>query len=162
MATKRAMLFFDGACRGNGTRHAKAGAGYALHVDGRCVASGHTFLGAVSNNVAEYAGLLAGMRLARALAVTHLAVRGDSQLVVRQMTGEYAAKHPDMARMRRKCMAEHARFTAVSYTHVFRIDNKDADSMANKAVDTGNFGLTAPPGTLAALDESIFKGALLP
>ena len=79
MATKRAMLFFDGACRGNGTRHARAGAGYVLHVDGRCVASGHTFLGAVSNNVAEYAGLLAGMRLARALAITHLTIRGDSQ-----------------------------------------------------------------------------------
>ncbi|MEV6761345.1 bifunctional RNase H/acid phosphatase [Streptomyces sp. NPDC051105] len=129
----------DGGSRGN-----PGPAGYgAVVIDaatGETLAEAAEYLGVVTNNVAEYRGLLAGLRAARELdpsATVH--VRMDSKLVVEQMTGRWKIKHPDM----KPLAAEAARvFPAdrVTYEWIPRAENKHADRLANEAMDAGKRG----------------------
>ncbi|MFE6284277.1 bifunctional RNase H/acid phosphatase [Streptomyces sp. NPDC057877] len=126
----------DGGSRGN-----PGPAGYgALVVDaasGETVAETAEYLGTVTNNVAEYRGLLAGLRTARELdpaATVH--VRMDSKLVVEQMSGRWKIKHPDL----KPLAAEAARVFPpgrVTYEWIPREENKRADRLANGAMDAG-------------------------
>jgi probable phosphoglycerate mutase len=137
----------DGGSRGN-----PGPAGYGAVVrdaaTGEILAEAAEYLGVVTNNVAEYRGLLAGLRAARDLdprATVH--VRMDSKLVVEQMTGRWRIKHPDL----KPLAAEAARVfppDRVTYEWVPRERNKHADRLANEAMDAGSRGETwAPPGT---------------
>ncbi|MEU9155691.1 bifunctional RNase H/acid phosphatase [Streptomyces sp. NPDC048417] len=129
----------DGGSRGN-----PGPAGYgAVVIDaatGETLAEVAEYLGVVTNNVAEYRGLLAGLRAAHDLdpaAVVH--VRMDSKLVVEQMTGRWKIKHPDM----KPLATEAARvFPAdrVTYEWIPRAENKHADRLANEAMDAGKRG----------------------
>ncbi|MFF4903136.1 bifunctional RNase H/acid phosphatase [Streptomyces sp. NPDC001068] len=129
----------DGGSRGN-----PGPAGYgAVVVDaatGETLAEAAEYLGVVTNNVAEYRGLLAGLRAARDLdpaAVVH--VRMDSKLVVEQMSGRWKIKHPDM----KPLALEAGRvFPAdrVTYEWIPRAENKHADRLANEAMDAGKRG----------------------
>ncbi|MER5514514.1 bifunctional RNase H/acid phosphatase [Streptomyces sp. NPDC002763] len=129
----------DGGSRGN-----PGPAGYgAVVIDaatGETLAEAAEYLGVVTNNVAEYRGLLAGLRAAHDLdpaATVH--VRMDSKLVVEQMTGRWKIKHPDM----KPLAAEAARvFPAdrVTYEWIPRAENKHADRLANEAMDAGKRG----------------------
>lgn len=100
------------------------------------------YLGVVTNNVAEYRGLLAGLRAAHDLdpaATVH--VRMDSKLVVEQMSGRWKIKHPDM----KPLAAEAARVFPpgrVTYEWIPREQNKAADRLANEAMDAGVSGET--------------------
>ncbi|MFG2952325.1 bifunctional RNase H/acid phosphatase [Streptomyces sp. NPDC048291] len=129
----------DGGSRGN-----PGPAGYgAVVVDaatGETLTEAAEYLGVVSNNVAEYRGLLAGLRAAHDLdptATVH--VRMDSKLVVEQMSGRWKIKHPDM-----KPLATEAGrvFPAdrVTYEWIPRAENKHADRLANEAMDAGKRG----------------------
>ncbi|MFK0153634.1 bifunctional RNase H/acid phosphatase [Streptomyces sp. NPDC090493] len=129
----------DGGSRGN-----PGPAGYgAVVVDatsGETLAEAAEYLGVVTNNVAEYRGLLAGLRAAHDLdptATVH--VRMDSKLVVEQMSGRWKIKHPDM-----KPLATEASrvFPAdqVTYEWIPRAENKHADRLANEAMDAGQRG----------------------
>ncbi|MGW1598081.1 bifunctional RNase H/acid phosphatase [Streptomyces sp. NPDC002343] len=129
----------DGGSRGN-----PGPAGYGAVV--RDAATGETlteaaeFLGVVTNNVAEYRGLLAGLRAAHALDPTaRVHVRMDSKLVVEQMSGRWKIKHPDM-----KPLAGQARSVfppdQVTYEWIPRDRNKQADRLANEAMDAGAKG----------------------
>lgn len=129
----------DGGSRGN-----PGPAGYgAVVVDaatGETLTEAAEYLGVVTNNVAEYRGLLAGLRAARDLdpsATVH--VRMDSKLVIEQMSGRWKIKHPDM----KPLAAEAARIFPpgqVTYEWIPREQNKHADRLANEAMDAGKRG----------------------
>ena len=133
--TRRLVVEADGGSRGN-----PGPAGYGALVrdatTGEVLAEMSESIGRATNNVAEYSGLIAGLRAAAAIARgADVEVRMDSKLVVEQMSGRWQIKHPDM-----RPLAATARETAralgrVSYTWVPRSRNAHADRLANQAMD---------------------------
>ncbi|MFD7566005.1 bifunctional RNase H/acid phosphatase [Streptomyces tendae] len=149
----------DGGSRGN-----PGPAGYGAVVldaaTGETLVEAAEYLGVVTNNVAEYRGLLAGLRAAGELdpdATVH--VRMDSKLVVEQMSGRWKIKHPDM----KPLAAEAARVFPpgrVTYEWIPRADNKHADRLANEAMDAGARGEQWSPSTSTAeLDAATDRAA---
>jgi ribonuclease HI len=138
MTTQPHYLYFDGGCRGNGRANpnAKAGYGYVIYDDKNArVADGWKYLGAKTNNYAEYSGFINGMQHALTLNITHLVVRGDSNMVIKQMTGEFGANNPDMKILNGIAKELAANFVSIAYEHVYREDNKEADRLSNVAMD---------------------------
>jgi probable phosphoglycerate mutase len=138
----------DGGSRGN-----PGPAGYGTVVidaaTGETLAERAEFLGTVTNNVAEYRGLLAGLRAAYELdPAARVHVRMDSKLVVEQMSGRWKIKHPDMKPL---AMEASRIFPAgqVTYEWIPRERNKHADRLANEAMDAGAAGESRSPGTSA-------------
>ncbi|HEY3480509.1 MAG TPA: bifunctional RNase H/acid phosphatase, partial [Streptomyces sp.] len=138
-APRTLVVEADGGSRGN-----PGPAGYGACVldpqTGETLAEAAEYLGRVTNNVAEYRGLIAGQRAAHALdPQAEVRVRMDSKLVVEQMSGRWKIKHPDM-----QPLAAEARtiFPAgrVSYEWIPREKNKHADRLANEAMDAGQAG----------------------
>jgi ribonuclease HI len=126
-------IFIDGASRGN-----PGEAGFGVHVeaeDGSTVASLHGYLGRASNNVAEYEALLHALRWALGRRASEVRIYSDSELVVKQMSGAYKVRHPDMVRRHREAQALLRRFARASIAHVRREQNREADRLANRAVD---------------------------
>ncbi|WP_274915945.1 bifunctional RNase H/acid phosphatase [Streptomyces sp. WZ-12] len=129
----------DGGSRGN-----PGPAGYGAVVldpaSGEALAEAAEYIGTATNNVAEYKGLLAGLRAAKALdpeATVH--VRMDSKLVVEQMSGRWQIKHPDMKPLAAEAAAVFPS-DRVSYEWIPRARNKHADRLANEAMDAGRDG----------------------
>src|SRR5881396_1381273 len=87
-------LEFDGGSRGN---PGPAGIGVVLTAaDGTPLVTLGRFIGRATNNVAEYRGLITALQEAKKLGATRIVIRGDSELIIKQMRGEYRVKHPDM------------------------------------------------------------------
>lgn len=131
-------LYFDGGCRGNGRANpnAKAGYGYVIYDDKNTrVADGWKFLGTKTNNYAEYSGLINGMQRALSLGINDLVVRGDSNMVIKQMTGQFGANNPDMKILNGIAKELAANFDSIAFEHVYREDNKEADRLSNVAMD---------------------------
>ncbi len=130
----QAKLSTDGGSRGN---PGPAAFGYVLEAsdDGTVLASHGETIGVATNNVAEYRALLAGLERARDLGVTELEVVSDSELLVKQMRGEYRVKNAAL----RELQAEAARlvraFERVEFTAVRREHNELADRLVNEALD---------------------------
>lgn len=123
----------DGGARGN---PGPGGAGVVLRSpDGEVLVRGGCFLGTVTNNVAEYEALLWGLRAARAMGARHLVVRADSELVVRQMRGEYRVKNEGLKPLFVQAQGLRRAFESVDFVHVRREDNAEADALANEAMD---------------------------
>jgi ribonuclease HI len=93
------------------------------------------FLGETTNNVAEYRGLLLGLERARALGATEVEVVNDSELVAKQVNGEYKVKHPAMKPLHAQALAALKGFPAWSVRSVPRAENADADALVNQALD---------------------------
>jgi probable phosphoglycerate mutase len=93
-------------------------------------------IGVATNNVAEYRGLLAGLAKALELGVTELEVVSDSELVVRQMTGEYKVKNEALRELSREALRLARNLDRVSYTAVRRAHNELADRLVNEALDS--------------------------
>lgn len=126
-------IHIDGASRGN---PGEAGFGvYVARPDGTEVAGLYGYLGRATNNVAEYQALLHALRYALARGARAVKVFSDSELVVRQIEGRYRVKHPDMLPLHREAAALLGRFAEASLTHVRREQNRDADRLANQALD---------------------------
>jgi ribonuclease HI len=126
-------LHIDGASRGN-----PGEAAFGVHVagpDGATVAELYGYLGQATNNVAEYEALLHALRYALGRGARRIAVFSDSELVVRQVTGAYRVKHPSMIPLHRAATALLARFEEAAVRHVRREQNRDADRLANRALD---------------------------
>jgi ribonuclease HI len=126
-------IHIDGASRGN-----PGEAGFGIFVtgeDGRPVAELYGYLGRASNNVAEYQALLHALRYALHRGARRVRVFSDSELVVKQIDGRYRVKHPDMLPLHRDASALLRQFAQASVTHVRREQNKDADRLANRALD---------------------------
>ncbi|QKW65822.1 bifunctional RNase H/acid phosphatase [Streptomyces sp. NA03103] len=144
----------DGGSRGN-PGPAGYGAVVLDAVTGETLVEAAEYLGVVTNNVAEYRGLLAGLHAAKELdpdARVH--VRMDSKLVVEQMSGRWKIKHPDM----KPLATEAARVFPpgrVTYEWIPRADNKHADRLANEAMDAGARGEQwSPSESTAELDAA--------
>ncbi|MFF4013914.1 bifunctional RNase H/acid phosphatase [Streptomyces sp. NPDC001843] len=146
----------DGGSRGN-PGPAGYGAVVSDAVTGETLAEAAEYLGTATNNVAEYRGLLAGLRAAHALdPAARVGVRMDSKLVVEQMSGRWKIKHPDM----KPLAAEAARVfppDRVTYEWIPRERNKHADRLANEAMDAGARGeqWSPSPSRAAALNTAL-------
>lgn len=133
--TRRLIVEADGGSRGN-----PGPAGYGAVVrdaaTGEVLAERSDSLGRVTNNVAEYSGLIAGLRAAARIARgADVEVRMDSKLVVEQMSGRWQIKHPDMRPLAARAREAAQALGRVSYTWVPRSRNAHADRLANEAMD---------------------------
>ncbi|MEK7144525.1 MAG: reverse transcriptase-like protein [Patescibacteria group bacterium] len=130
----------DGGSRGN---PGPSGAGAMIRDElGNSVASVSKFLGHQTNNFAEYeAVILAFETLAKLLKkktdAVEVTVKMDSELVVKQMKGQYKVKHPVLKEQHARLKKVIEQFGVVSFNHVFRAENSDADALANEAMDRG-------------------------
>jgi ribonuclease H / adenosylcobalamin/alpha-ribazole phosphatase len=149
----RVVMEADGGARGN-----PGPAGWGAVV--RDAASGEVLLersdaiGVATNNVAEYGGLIAGLRAAADLGAHEVEVRMDSKLVIEQMTGRWKIKHPGLRPLAAQAAALVRRFDRVDWTWIPREHNREADRLANEAMDTaaggaGGGGKAGPPRTVA-------------
>lgn len=130
----KARLSTDGGARGN---PGPAAYGYVLEADDGTVldARGET-IGTATNNVAEYRGLLAGLEAALERGVEEVEVISDSELVVKQMRGEYKVKNETLRELVDEAHALESRFRRVTYTAVRREHNELADRLVNEALDS--------------------------
>jgi ribonuclease HI len=123
----------DGAARGN---PGPAGIGVQITTpDGAVVAEIARGIGEATNNVAEYTAAIEGLTLARELGARTVTVRSDSQLLVHQLTGRYRVKTPHLQPLHRRVRNLVASFDRVSFEHVGRELNGEADRLANEGVD---------------------------
>ena len=129
----KAKLFTDGGSRGN---PGPAAYGYVLEAeDGHVLAAYGEAIGRATNNVAEYSGLVAGLEKAAELGVRELDVVSDSELLVKQMQGEYRVKNEALKELWEEATDLERRFSRVRYTAVRRAHNELADSLVNEALD---------------------------
>ena len=128
-----ARLYTDGGARGN---PGPAAYGYVLEAeDGTLLAAKGEAIGVATNNVAEYRGLLAGLTRAIELAVPEVEVRSDSQLMVKQMKGEYRVKNEELRVISIEAARLARQLDHVEYVHVLRERNELADRLVNEALD---------------------------
>lgn len=126
-------LHVDGGARGN---PGPAGAGVVLRYDdGRLVHEAGYYLGRQTNNAAEYHALIRGLERVRQCSETNLVIYSDSELLVRQLTGEYQVKSPTLAPLHRQVQMLLLRIGGWSIRHIAREDNRRADQLANLAMD---------------------------
>jgi|GEM_PF-340579 HAD superfamily hydrolase (TIGR01549 family) len=126
-------VYTDGAARGN-PGPAALGA-VVISPDGRVLAEASEALGIQTNNVAEYRALLRGVAEARALGIRKLVVRADSELMVRQLQGQYAVKSEQLQPLYRAAVEALRGLAAYRVEHVRRAANAHADRLANEALD---------------------------
>lgn len=134
--------YIDGGARGN-----PGPAGYGVHIqlpDGS-VEELHGSLGIATNNVAEYNGLLAALRWAVDHGHSRVRIKADSELLVKQMRGEYKVKHPGLQPLAAAARALAGQLASVTFEHVPREQNKDADRLSNVAMDEAEEALRNPP-----------------
>jgi ribonuclease HI len=127
-----AVAHIDGGSRGN-----PGPAAYGVHIthaDGTIVELKECF-GVATNNVAEYRGLLAALSWATTTGISRLHVRSDSQLLIKQMRGEYRVKHAGLIPLWKEARGLAKHIADVEFEHVRREFNKDADRLANEAMD---------------------------
>jgi len=125
--------YFDGGARGN-----PGPAGYGAVIvaeDGSVLAELFDGIGVATNNVAEYRGLLAALQWAADHGVTALCVKGDSLLLVEQMRGNYRVKNSGLIPLHQQARRLVARIGHVTFEHVPREQNADADRLSNLGMD---------------------------
>jgi len=129
----KARLFTDGGARGN---PGPAAYGYVLEgEDGTVLASHGEAIGVATNNVAEYRGLVAGLSRAVQLGIDELEVVSDSELLVKQMRGEYRVKNAALRELSLEAARLARQLGRVNYTAVRREHNELADRLVNEALD---------------------------
>ena len=126
-------LQFDGGSRGN---PGPAGIGVVLRAeDGTPLVTLGRFIGRATNNVAEYKALITALEQAKQLGARKIVVRGDSELIVKQMRGEYRVKNPDLRQLYEQAQDLLAGFDKAKIEHNYRESNALADKLANLAMD---------------------------
>jgi ribonuclease HI len=127
------VAYIDGGARGN-----PGPAGYGVQIqdaDGQVIAELHGALGIATNNVAEYNGLLAALRWAHEHDCRRLHIKADSELLVKQMRGEYKIKHPGLQPLAARARLLIMDLDRVTFEHVRREQNKEADRLSNLGMD---------------------------
>jgi ribonuclease HI len=127
------IAYCDGASRGN---PGEAGYGYAVYYPSGQKEEGYGYLGKATNNVAEYRGLIAALKHLIFQGVAEASLYLDSELVVRQMNGQYQVKSSLLKELYREADELKSKFKKLKIAHVPREQNSEADRLANKAVDT--------------------------
>ncbi|MDP9093087.1 MAG: bifunctional RNase H/acid phosphatase [Actinomycetota bacterium] len=148
MPVTRVVVEADGGSRGN-----PGPAGYGAVVldaeTGDVLAERSEYIGVDTNNVAEYHGLIAGLKAAAELGASSVQVRLDSKLIVEQMSGRWQVKHPSMRPLAREAVALRSKFDDVTFEWIPRARNTRADRLANQAMDraagTADKGRSAAP-----------------
>ena len=129
-------IFTDGGSRGN---PGISGAGGVIkHPDGEVIAEVSRFLGIQTNNYAEYKGLYLTLCEAIKLGVKSVDVFLDSKLIVEQLNGKWKVKSENLIPLYNETVALVPQFDKITFTHIYRKFNKEADYLANKAMDRGN------------------------
>lgn len=128
----RAHVYFDGASRGN---PGPAAVGWAIVSSDGIVAEGGDRIGQTTNNRAEYQALIRAIQAARDLGLSEVDLRGDSQLIVKQVRGEWDTNNPDLREYRVEAREHLTEFERWSLAHVPREINERADTLANEALD---------------------------
>ena len=133
------VAHIDGGSRGN---PGPAAYGVAIETaQGQPVTAFSKFIGRTTNNFAEYQGLLAALDYALSHGYPCLRVLTDSELMARQISGEYKVRSPDLRPLHDKAQAMIARLESFSIRHVYREHNREADRLANKAMDDAERGI---------------------
>jgi probable phosphoglycerate mutase len=126
-------LFTDGGARGN---PGPAAYGYVLEADDGTVLAAHgEKIGVATNNVAEYSALIAGLEKALELGLPRVDVISDSELLVKQMRGEYRVKNDALRELNEQAARLASRIGEVTYSAVRREHNELADRLVNEALD---------------------------
>jgi ribonuclease HI len=127
------LAYIDGGAGGN-----PGPAGYGVRVedtDGNLIEEFYGALGVATNNVAEYSGLLAALKWAAEHGHRDVHIRADSELLVKQMRGEYKIKKPDLQPLAARARLLMMELGKVTFEHVRREFNKEADRLSNLAMD---------------------------
>jgi len=129
---RRLFVYIDGACKDN---PGPAACGICVcDGDGQIVLTRGFYIGNATNNIAEYTGALRGLELVGALGADDIVVRSDSQLLVRQLNGEYKVRKPHLARLNEQVRQLASSFNSVVFKHITRESNKTADKLARLAL----------------------------
>lgn len=128
----KATLHTDGGARGN---PGPAGIGYVLGIAGKPPIVHGEYIGHATNNQAEYKAFIAGLKRARAEHVSELDCLLDSELVVKQLQGEYKVKNVDLKPLVRQAQELIEQFARITFSHIPRAKNARADALVNKAID---------------------------
>ncbi|MBM4331057.1 MAG: ribonuclease HI family protein [Deltaproteobacteria bacterium] len=133
-------MYTDGASRGN---PGEAGVGAVIaDTRGRTVKELKCFLGMATNNVAEYRAVILALEKALQLGAVSVNVNLDSELVVRQLRGEYRVREPNLKILHRQTLEILNRFLKYSIHYIPREENRRADQLANEAIDQRITGTT--------------------
>ncbi len=146
--------FCDGGSRGN-----PGPAGYGVYIqdeNGAKLAELSEFLGRKTNNFAEYSGLLAALEYALAHGHSHLKAVADSELLVKQIKGQYRVNSPELRPLYEEARRRIVRLEAFQIQHVLREKNRHADRLANEAMDKGIGRSPQPPA--AATKPQTLRG----
>ncbi len=128
---KKAIIHTDGGARGN---PGPAGIGATIKI-GDKVHEIKRYIGEATNNQAEYRALILALEHARELGVTEADCRLDSELVVKQMNREYKVKDKDLATLFIKVWNLMSEFEKITFKHIYREQNQEADRLVNEAID---------------------------
>lgn len=141
----RAVLRTDGGARGN---PGPAGIGFVIEAQDEVVCAGGRYLGEHTNNVAEYEALIWGLENCLALGFRSVTAYSDSELLVKQINGQYRVKNQGLKPLFLRALSLLREYDQYEVVHVRRALNKQADALANEAMDTkGTVGDPAcPPG----------------
>lgn len=132
-SSRSAVIYVDGASRGN---PGEAGIGVAVeYEDGKRIGY-YSYIGTSTNNVAEYQALLTALKIAKKNCLSTVEIFSDSQLVCHQINGVYKVKNAGLKPYYQEALDYITGFEKFSITHVRREKNKDADKLANMAIDT--------------------------
>ena len=126
------VMNFDGCCKGN---PGPGGSGAVLYQNGVEIWADSVFVGdRVTNNGAEYLGLIMGLIEATALHIDHILVKGDSQLVINQMKGDFQVNSHNLKYLYAEAKKLESNFLKVNYQHVYRNENTRADILSNEGL----------------------------
>ncbi len=127
------QIYSDGASRGN---PGPAGIGAVIFDDkGETIHEIAEYIGETTNNVAEYEALLAALDYCVKKKISPVEILADSQLLIKQLSGEYRVKHPNIVPLHQKARSYLAQLKVVGFKHVPREFNKAADKLANQGID---------------------------
>ncbi len=137
-------IFTDGACSGN---PGPAGIGVVIKRDGMVVQEISRPIGDATNNIAEYTALIHALEAARDLKAMEVAVKSDSELMVKQVAGKYKVKHENIKPLFERVKILSAGFKRFSLQHVPREQNKEADKLSVEAIKAGRDGRPEASGS---------------
>ena len=133
LKNNRAVLYTDGCCRGN---PGPAGIGVVIKDSRRKILKELSeYIGEATNNIAEYSALIRGLQAAGDLGAGEIKIFMDSELVVKQLSGEYRVKDDGMKELFRQALEVLKDFKSFEINHIDRSKNKEADKLANRAIN---------------------------
>ncbi len=128
----KATLHTDGGARGN---PGPAGIGFVLQIDTDNVFAVGEYIGKTTNNQAEYTALIKGLEKAKKEGVKDIRCYLDSELVVKQLNGQYKVRHVDMIPLYEQVQKLRSAFDHITFSHILRSKNAKADKLVNEAID---------------------------